>query len=88
MGQRLDATDALVNAFEIYVLKARDVLIGRMLSQGMRIDEGWSIREELRTTSSGTLIVLRPVHMHLPDPGLEQSVSVDLDGKSHAIDQK
>jgi hypothetical protein len=75
----LDVT-ALSANLAARIAKAKEDLRARMLAQGLELDAGWRIREEMRSSVTGTLFVLRPVHLKLDDPGLEETVAIGHDG--------
>jgi hypothetical protein len=62
--------------------RARDDLLARMNALGLTPKDGWRIAEEVRSTMSGTMIVLRPVHMRLKEPAIESAVEIGRDGRA------
>ena len=57
-----------------------------MNQRGLFERDGWRVVETMRSTASGTELVLRPLHLHLPSPeGLECVVEIDED---EAIDSR
>ena len=76
-----EPTDYLAADLAARIALARGELIARMRSMGLEPDEGWRIREELRSTMSGTVFVLRPVHMRLDSPDIETTIQIGHDGR-------
>jgi hypothetical protein len=62
------------------IAQAKEELRNRMLAHGLKLDAGWRIREEMRSSVTGTIFVLRPVHLKLEDPGFEEVVAIGQDG--------
>ena len=73
--------DLLATDLAARIADARTELMSRMRGLGLDPDNGWRIREELRSTMSGTVFVLRPVHMKLDGPDIEATIQVGHDGR-------
>jgi hypothetical protein len=78
----VDPVDLLSNDLAQHLMRAREDLMAQMGTLGLSAKDGWRITEEVRSTMSGTLIVLKPIHVRLAEPGLESSVHVGRDGRA------
>ena len=58
----------LATAFAERCEDARSQLKAHMKSRGLRFEDGWRIHEKTRYVDGGTVIVMTPIHMHLPPP--------------------
>jgi len=76
-----ESIDYLTADLAVRIAEARTDLTSRMRRLGLDPDNGWRIREELRSTMSGTVFVLRPVHMKLDGPDIEATIQVGHDGR-------
>lgn len=75
-----EGMDDLAMDLAFRLSREREKLALEMLDLGLKPDDGWRIVEEIRSTASGTVIVLRPIHMRLPLPSIEKAVQVGPDG--------
>jgi hypothetical protein len=75
-----DPIDSLASELAARIEGARGELLARMRALGLDPADGWRVREEIRSTMSGTVFVLRPVHMKLDGPDIETTVQVGHDG--------
>ncbi len=76
-----DPIDSLASDLAARIERARGELIARMQALGLEPADGWRVGEEIRSTMSGTVFVLRPVHIRLDGPDIEATVQVGHDGR-------
>ena len=76
-----ETIDFLAADLAVRIAQARTDLMSRMRGLGLDPGNGWGIREELRSTMSGTVFVLRPVHLKLDGPDIEATIQVGHDGR-------
>lgn len=75
LDNRID--EMLSSEMSARLARAKTYLELQMDQLGLRPDEGWKIREELRDTDTGTRwVVFRPVHLRRDAPNLQSSVVV------------
>ena len=68
----------LAYAFAARCEEARSMLRDHMTTRGLHFKDGWRIHEAMRHANGKTMIVMTPIHLHLPAPGdLECSCSID-----------
>jgi hypothetical protein len=72
--------DSLASELAARIESARGELLARMRALGLDPVDGWRVREEIRSTMSGTVVVLKPVHMRLDAPDIEATVQIGHDG--------
>lgn len=61
---------------------ARSKLREHMTSRGLHFKDGWRIHETMRHRDGCSVIVMTPIHMHLPAPdNLECTCSIDEPGE-------
>jgi hypothetical protein len=77
-----DRIDELAMELAFRISRARESLAAEMLTLGLTSDDGWRIVEEIRSSISGTLLVLKPLHLRLPTPNIEKAVQIGPDGHS------
>lgn len=65
-----------------HIARARANLLERMLDLGLSVGKGWRIAEEIRSSASGTVVFLRPIHVRYVSPDLEMTVQIGHDGRA------
>ena len=60
---------------------ARTRLGELMAEHGLRVADGWTILEDLRSRPEYTEYIFRPIHRRLPQPDLKTSVAIDFEGR-------
>jgi hypothetical protein len=61
--------------------EAKARLVRQMAEHGLKVSEGWTILEDLRSRPEYTEYILRPIHRRLPAPDLQTSIAIDFDGR-------
>ncbi len=70
----------LAQSFAERCAHARAYLRSEMDQRGLLEKNGWRIAETIRATGTRTELVMRPIHLYLPNPdGLECIVEIDED---------
>jgi hypothetical protein len=81
------ADETLAREFGAKVAAAREQLLAHMQEQGLRLEDGWRIAEELRQLDGRTELVLWPVHrVHIAPKDLRCVVVIDEPAEQIEVD--